>query len=58
MGGEALLWTEQSGSQNLGPIVWPRAASIAEIFWLGETLLDGLGGGKRSTVGGDEVFLR
>ncbi|KAG9315523.1 hypothetical protein JVU11DRAFT_3139 [Chiua virens] len=33
LGGEQLLWTEQSGAQNLDPIVWPRAASSAEIFW-------------------------
>lgn len=33
LGGEQLLWTEQSGPQNLDPIVWPRAASSAEIFW-------------------------
>ena len=58
MGGEALLWTEQSGPQNLDPIVWPRAASIAEVFWLGETLLDGLGGGNRSTEGGEEALPR
>jgi len=31
--GEQILWTEQSGPQNLDPIVWPRAASSAEIFW-------------------------
>ena len=40
------------------PIVWPRAASIAEIFWLGETLPDSLGGGNRSTEGGDEALPR
>ncbi|KAI8986124.1 N-acetylhexosaminidase [Trametes punicea] len=34
-GGEHLLWTEQSGPQNLDPIVWPRAASSAELFWTG-----------------------
>lgn len=28
-----MLWAEQSGPQNLDPIVWPRAASSAEIFW-------------------------
>ncbi|KIN96874.1 glycoside hydrolase family 20 protein [Pisolithus tinctorius Marx 270] len=33
LGGEQLLWTEQSGPQNLDSIVWPRAASSAEIFW-------------------------
>jgi len=34
--GEQLLWSEQSGPQNLDPIVWPRAASSAEIFWSGK----------------------
>jgi hexosaminidase len=33
LGGEQLLWSEQSGPQNVDPIVWPRAASSAEIFW-------------------------
>lgn len=39
--GQQLLWTEQSGPQNLDSIVWPRAASSAEVFWTGETLPDG-----------------
>jgi len=29
------LWTEQSDANNLDPIVWPRAATSAEIFWTG-----------------------
>ena len=29
--GEQALWTEQSGPENLDPIVWPRAASSAEV---------------------------
>jgi len=33
LGGQQLLWTEQSGPENLDSIVWPRAASSAEIFW-------------------------
>ncbi|GJJ15520.1 hypothetical protein Clacol_009798 [Clathrus columnatus] len=33
--GEQLLWTEQSGPENLDPIVWPRAAASAEVFWTG-----------------------
>ncbi|KAH7872348.1 glycoside hydrolase family 20 protein [Lentinula edodes] len=41
LGGEQLLWTEQSGPENLDSIVWPRAASSAEIFWTGDTLPDG-----------------
>lgn len=31
--GEQLLWTEQSGPQNMDPIIWPRAAASAELFW-------------------------
>ncbi|KAG1899664.1 glycoside hydrolase family 20 protein [Suillus fuscotomentosus] len=33
LGGEQCLWSEQSSPDNLDPIVWPRAASSAEIFW-------------------------
>ena len=36
LGGQHLLWTEQSGPSNLDPIVWPRAASSAELFWSGQ----------------------
>ncbi|KZV60321.1 glycoside hydrolase family 20 protein [Peniophora sp. CONT] len=35
LGGQHLLWVEQSGPQNLDPITWPRAASSAELFWSG-----------------------
>ncbi|KAH9990282.1 N-acetylhexosaminidase [Russula vinacea] len=35
LGGQQLLWTEQSGPENLDPIVWPRAAASAEVFWTG-----------------------
>ncbi|KII91062.1 glycoside hydrolase family 20 protein [Plicaturopsis crispa FD-325 SS-3] len=41
LGGQHLLWTEQSGPENLDSIVWPRAASGAEVFWTGATLPDG-----------------
>ncbi|KAJ7258728.1 N-acetylhexosaminidase [Mycena haematopus] len=41
LGGEQLLWTEQSDPQNLDPIVWPRAATSAEIFWTGAKLPNG-----------------
>jgi hexosaminidase len=34
-GGEHLLWTEQSGPENMDSIIWPRAASGAELFWTG-----------------------
>jgi hexosaminidase len=35
LGGQSLLWTEQSGPQNLDSTTWPRAASTAELFWSG-----------------------
>ncbi|KAH9954147.1 glycoside hydrolase superfamily [Lactifluus volemus] len=35
LGGQHLLWTEQSGPENLDPIAWPRAAASAEVFWTG-----------------------
>ncbi|KAL0064340.1 Glucosamine-6-phosphate isomerase (Glucosamine-6-phosphate deaminase) (GNPDA) (GlcN6P deaminase) [Marasmius tenuissimus] len=41
LGGQQLLWAEQSGPENLDPIMWPRAASSAEVFWTGPTLPDG-----------------
>ncbi|KAI0250413.1 N-acetylhexosaminidase [Lactifluus subvellereus] len=43
LGGQQLLWTEQSGPQNLDSIVWPRAAASAEVFWTGP-------GGNHSTA--------
>ncbi|KAF8964336.1 N-acetylhexosaminidase [Flammula alnicola] len=41
LGGQQLLWTEQSGPENLDNIAWPRAAASAEVFWTGATLPDG-----------------
>ncbi|KAF9005518.1 N-acetylhexosaminidase [Cyathus striatus] len=41
LGGQQLLWSEQSSPENVDPIVWPRAASSAEVFWTGPTLPDG-----------------
>jgi N-acetyl-beta-hexosaminidase len=35
LGGQQLLWTEQSGPENLDSIAWPRAAASAEVFWTG-----------------------
>ncbi|EKM55102.1 glycoside hydrolase family 20 protein [Phanerochaete carnosa HHB-10118-sp] len=35
IGGQIPIWSEQSGPENLDPIVWPRAASAAEVFWSG-----------------------
>ncbi|KAG2139125.1 glycoside hydrolase family 20 protein [Suillus bovinus] len=36
LGGEQILWSEQSSTQNVDSIVWPRAAASAEIFWSGK----------------------
>ncbi|CAA7261525.1 unnamed protein product [Cyclocybe aegerita] len=41
LGGQQLLWAEQSSPENLDSIVWPRAAASAEVFWTGATLPDG-----------------
>lgn len=38
--GQQLLWSEQASPENLDSIVWPRAASSAEVFWTGATLPD------------------
>ncbi|KAJ7046461.1 N-acetylhexosaminidase [Mycena alexandri] len=35
LGGQSLLWTEQSSAENLDATTWPRAASTAELFWSG-----------------------
>ncbi|EIM86188.1 beta-hexosaminidase [Stereum hirsutum FP-91666 SS1] len=35
LGGEHLIWAEQSSPTNLDSIVWPRSAAGAEIFWSG-----------------------
>ncbi|KAJ7644582.1 glycoside hydrolase family 20 protein [Roridomyces roridus] len=52
LGGQQLLWTEQSDANNLDSIVWPRAAASAEIFWTGATLPDG------SPLSGTEAIHR
>ncbi|KIY69292.1 glycoside hydrolase family 20 protein [Cylindrobasidium torrendii FP15055 ss-10] len=35
LGGQHLIWTEQTSPANLDSSVWPRAASSAEVFWSG-----------------------
>ncbi|KAI0364269.1 N-acetylhexosaminidase [Pilatotrama ljubarskyi] len=41
LGGQMPLWSEQSSPENLDPIIWPRLAAGAEVFWTGATLPDG-----------------
>lgn len=33
--GQACLWAEQTDETNLEPLMWPRAAAVAELFWSG-----------------------
>ncbi|XP_043287716.1 probable beta-hexosaminidase fdl isoform X2 [Venturia canescens] len=33
LGGEAAIWTEQTGQASLGPRLWPRASALAERLW-------------------------
>jgi len=35
LGGQQLLWAEQSDPSNMDSIIWPRAAASAEVFWTG-----------------------
>ncbi|KAH8930459.1 glycoside hydrolase family 20 protein [Atractiella rhizophila] len=35
IGGQTLLWAEQSGPENVDSIVWPRAAAAGELWWSG-----------------------
>lgn len=49
LGGQHLLWTEQSGPENLDPVVWPRAAASAEVFWSGPVV------GSRNASDGRDV---
>ncbi|KAH9885996.1 N-acetylhexosaminidase [Cubamyces lactineus] len=41
LGGQMPIWSEQSSPENLDPIVWPRLAAGAEVFWTGASLPDG-----------------
>ncbi|KAI0816052.1 N-acetylhexosaminidase [Trametes gibbosa] len=41
LGGQMPLWSEQSSPENLDPIIWPRLAAGAEVFWTGTALPDG-----------------
>lgn len=33
LGGEAAIWSEQTGDASLGPRLWPRASALAERLW-------------------------
>ncbi|KZW01500.1 N-acetylhexosaminidase [Exidia glandulosa HHB12029] len=42
LGGQNLLWAEQSDASNLDSIAWPRSAASAEIFWTGANQPNGV----------------
>lgn len=48
IGGEAHIWSEQTDEANFHQMVWPRAATVAEILWSGAK--DPLTGQNRSQV--------
>ncbi|TFK27662.1 beta-hexosaminidase [Coprinopsis marcescibilis] len=35
LGGQQMLWAEQTTPENMDPVIWPRAAASAEVFWSG-----------------------
>ncbi|KAJ2307568.1 Glucosamine-6-phosphate isomerase (Glucosamine-6-phosphate deaminase) (GNPDA) (GlcN6P deaminase) [Coemansia sp. RSA 2706] len=41
VGAEVALWSEQSDAVTLDKYLWPRAAAMAEVAWLGKTDADG-----------------
>ncbi|CAL1699853.1 unnamed protein product [Somion occarium] len=58
LGGQMPLWSEQSSSENLDSIVWPRLAVAAEVFWTGGTLPDGTSRLANNVTGGRAAFSR
>ncbi|KAK7680269.1 hypothetical protein QCA50_016779 [Cerrena zonata] len=52
------LWSEQSSSENLDSIVWPRLAVAAEVFWTGATLPDGTSRLASNVTSGKAAFER
>ncbi|KZV92548.1 beta-hexosaminidase [Exidia glandulosa HHB12029] len=41
LGGEALLWSEQTDAASLDDTAWPRGITQAEVFWTGANGSDG-----------------
>ncbi|OCH86979.1 N-acetylhexosaminidase, partial [Obba rivulosa] len=58
LGGQMPIWSEQTDPENLDPIVWPRLASGAEVFWTGATLPDGSPRLGPNTTSGTQVLAR
>ncbi|THH31445.1 hypothetical protein EUX98_g2743 [Antrodiella citrinella] len=61
LGGQMPIWSEQTAPENLDPIVWPRLAAGAEVFWTGATLPDGsprLGINATSALADDDICDR
>ncbi|KAJ3558278.1 hypothetical protein NM688_g1015 [Phlebia brevispora] len=58
LGGQMPIWSEQTSPENLDPIVWPRLASGAEVFWTGATLPDGSPRLGANATSGTQAFAR
>ena len=35
LGGETHIWSEQTDTVNLDPMVWPRTCAVGEVLWSG-----------------------
>ncbi|KAI0324943.1 N-acetylhexosaminidase [Cubamyces sp. BRFM 1775] len=58
LGGQMPIWSEQSSPENLDPIVWPRLAAGAEVFWTGAILPDGSSRLNPNETSGTRAFAR
>lgn len=41
--GQASLWSEQASPEVVDAFIWPRAAAVSEVWWLGEQGINGKG---------------
>ncbi|KAK9899281.1 glycoside hydrolase family 20 protein [Cystobasidium minutum MCA 4210] len=51
LGGQAALWSEQAGPEVVDSLLWPRAAAVGEVWWLGEQGINNQGLNATSALG-------
>ena len=49
--GQAALWSEQAGPEVVDSLLWPRAAAVGEVWWLGEQGINGQGLNSTTALG-------
>jgi hexosaminidase len=49
--GQAALWSEQAGPEVVDSLLWPRAAAVGEVWWLGEGGVNGEGLNATTALG-------